>query len=69
MAERLPHIGDRVRSLVDDYFVSTGLEGIVTNTMPPRPGYALRARVVWDNSTASVVNADTFEVLPREAAA
>lgn len=61
-------IGDRVRSLVEDVNVQPGLEGVVTNTMPARPGLATRARIAWVNATISIAAADTFEVLPRVAA-
>lgn len=60
-------IGAKVRSLVDDCNVSVGLEGIITNVMPPRPtGFPFgAARVLWSNDTTSIANAETFEVIPE----
>jgi hypothetical protein len=55
-------IGDKVRSLVDDVCVSIGLTGLVVNVAPPRYGAPVRARILWDNETVSMADADTFEM-------
>lgn len=62
-APRPLRIGDRVRSLVDDVNQVVGLEGLVVNTAPPLYGQPARARVLWDNETASMANASTFEII------
>lgn len=60
---RALRIGDKVRSLVDDVCVSVGLTGLVVNVAPPRYGAPARARINWDNSTQSMADASTFELL------
>ncbi len=54
-------IGDTVRSLVDDGFVSIGLPGLVVNVAPPRIDRPARARIQWDNDIYSMADATTFE--------
>ncbi len=54
-------IGDKVRSLVNDSFVSVGLTGLVVNVAPPRIDRPARARILWDNETQSMADATTFE--------
>lgn len=66
---RALRIGDKVRSFVDDVCVSVGLTGLVVNVAPPRYGAPARARILWDNETVSMADANTFEVItPRSEA-
>ena len=61
-------IGDRVRSVVDDVNQTVGLEGLVVNISPTLFLQRLRARILWDNETASMADDSTFVMLPtREA--
>ena len=53
-------IGDKVCSFVNDVFVSIGLGGLVVNVAPPRHDKPARARVLWDNETESMADANTF---------
>ena len=59
-------IGDTVRSLVDDGFVSIGLTGLVVNMAPPRIDRPARARIQWDNDTHSMADATNFERVSAE---
>lgn len=54
-----PRVGGRVRSLIDDGFLTAGLGGRVTNRVPT----ICSVRVCWDNDTASVVRLDLLEPL------
>ena len=59
----LVRIGDRVRSLVDDEVnIRVGLEGLVVNALDR----IKRVRVLWDNETASLVDAGTLEILKED---
>lgn len=55
----------RVRSLVNDAFVSVGLTGIVTSIgQDPPPGGVRIITIRWDNGTSAKVPIHTVEVLP-----
>ncbi|MGB4762701.1 MAG: hypothetical protein WBP12_05105 [Candidatus Saccharimonas sp.] len=56
--------GDRIRSIVDDGFVSLGQLGTVTHgdCIPPVEGAEV-VRVNWDNHTSSQVPKDSIELL------
>lgn len=57
-----PRVGVRVRSLVDDGFITPGMTGRVTNRVPTMAS----VRVVWDNDTACVVRLDRLELVGDE---
>jgi hypothetical protein len=62
---RQPRIGARVRSLIDDGFITPGLTGRVTNRVPTTAS----VRVLWDNDTASIVKLVRLELLEARPAA
>ena len=62
--------GRRVRCLIDDGFVTVGLEGVVTGIV--HPGYAgareHMVRINWDNDTTSRLPVAAVEVIEEVAA-
>lgn len=68
--------GDRVRSLIDDGFVSAGLTGVIRYTGPPTeyPQVGIDpslegCAVTWDNLTRSWAEYHTLELIEQAALA